>query len=204
MFHIEIRQRPNVARAFNLGEEELRERFLTPLAAGAPFEYAGHEWLGRKTKVTILEGRELTESELLLGRGWSNAGKYGTDVTERVVGSAAERARRRQVTERLGERIVGAIAAGPLELDTALGLTGDLLAGRPDAERLQATAEAVWELLHRHQAVLLADGTPVEPGRWQQLLLAWGTGAAADLGGTGGQATRSSISVARSDAVANR
>ena len=39
VFHVELRQRPNMARAFNLSEEEVIARFLKPLMAGRPLIY---------------------------------------------------------------------------------------------------------------------------------------------------------------------
>jgi hypothetical protein len=198
MFHVELRQRPNVARAFNLTEEDLRSRFLAPLFAGGPFEYAGHEWVGRQARVTVLEGRELAPNELLLGRGWSNAKKYGSDVTERVLGTSQSDAQGRETLQRVRERILGRIDAGPLELISALALVDDLLPGRPASERFSTTAQAAWELLHRGQAELLDEaGVRVERGRWQELLLGWATSSDA-------QATASSISLARSASDENR
>lgn len=198
MYHLELRQRPNVARAFNLSEDKLRAEFLAPLLGGKPFEYAGHEWDGRKARVTILEGPQLAPNQLLLGRGWSNAEKLGADVTERILAASWTEAKHREVVQRLSERILGRIAAGPLELGAAVGLVDDLLAGSPAGGNHAIIAQAVWELLHRGQAVLLdAGGTPVARDRWQELLLGWANR-------TGDQATTSSISLARSGSDANR
>jgi hypothetical protein len=198
MYHVELRQRPNVARAFNISEEKLQSEFLAPLFGGKPFEYAGHEWDGRQAHVTILEGPELAPNQLLLGRGWSNAEKLGADVTQRILAASRTDAARREVVQRASERILGRIAAGQLELDAVLALVDDLLAGRPASERYAAAAQAAWELLHRGQAVLLdATGMPVARDRWQELLLGW-------AGQTGDQATTSSISLARSASDANR
>ena len=198
MYHVELRQRPNVARAFNLSEDKLRSEFLAPLFGGKPFEYAGHEWDGRNAHVTILEGPQLAPNQLLLGRGWSNAEKLGVDVTQRILAESRTEAIRRELVRRSSERILGRIAAGPLELGDAPALVDDLLAGRPASDRYATAAQAAWELLHCGHAVLLdAAGTPVARERWQELLLGWASQ-------TGDQATTSSISLARSESDANR
>ena len=88
MFHIELRQRPHTARAFNLSEEELSRRFLAPLRAGQTLAYGDREWEPAKTKLTIYEGRELGPEEIGLGRGWQNVARSGTEVTERMLGTA--------------------------------------------------------------------------------------------------------------------
>jgi hypothetical protein len=192
VFHVEVKQASQVARAFNLTEQELQSRLLVPLAHGGELSFADRDWDPRELRVTILEGRRLAPNELMLGRNWTNAQKVGSDVTARVLADVHAQADRRALAQRVSERMLGRIAAGPLELDSAVVLVDDLLAGRPVSERLQVTAEAAWELLHRHQAALLdADGATIARERWQPVLLAW-----ADR--SGDQATTSSIRLARS------
>lgn len=198
MFHVELTQRPNVARAFNLSDESVQSQFVTPLLSGGIFEYAGHEWEAHKARLTIVEGRALAPNELLLGRGWTNARKVGTDVTARFVDQARVQAEQRDAVARLGERILGAVAAGPITLVNAAGLADDLLAGRADQARLAVTAQAAWELLHRGRATLLdGDGARIPREEWEATLLSW-------AGVAGAQATTSAISLARSESDANR
>jgi hypothetical protein len=198
MFHVELRQRPNVARTFNLTGEALRAQVVSKLRSGELFEYAGHEWDGRQAHVTILEGPQLAPHELLLGRGWSNAQKSGTDVTGKVLEHSQSDAGRRDAIDRLTERILGRISAQPLTLAAAVSLADDLLPGHRASERLAVAELAAWELLHRGRADLVdGSGTAIGPQEWEQLLLRWETWS-------GAQATASSISLARSASEENR
>jgi hypothetical protein len=198
MFHVELRQRPNVARAFNLTGEALREQLVSKLLAGQMFEYAGHEWDARQAHVTILEGPQLAPHELLLGRGWSNARKGGTDVTRQQLEHSQSDTGRRDAVDRLTERILGRISAQPLTLPQAVSLAGDLLSGHRASERLAVAELAAWELLHRRRAELVdGSGARIAPQDWEPILLRWETWS-------GAQATASSISLARSDSEENR
>jgi hypothetical protein len=182
VFHVEIRQRPHVARAFNLSERELRARFVDPLAAGKTLFYADREWEPRKTKLLIYEGPELTPEMIGMGRGWGNVSRSGTDVTDRMLhaghASALEPSRE-QLKDRLKERLVGRLGAGPLPPGDAVELTGDLLAGHRASERLALTELAIWELLHGQLAALQdASADPVAtvpPEGWEAALLRWDT-----------------------------
>ena len=53
MFHVELRQFPHVARAFNLSREQLFARILRPLAAGRPVELNDRRWSPEKAKLAI-------------------------------------------------------------------------------------------------------------------------------------------------------
>ena len=85
-FHVEIsrgfRQR---ARAFNLDEEKLRNTILDPWLSGRPIELGDKEWEPRDCKLIVLEGPELADTDLSMGRGWSNAEKTGENVTRRLI-----------------------------------------------------------------------------------------------------------------------
>jgi hypothetical protein len=198
MFHIELRQRPNVARSFNLTGEALRAEVVSKILAGEVFEYAGREWDGRRAHVTVLEGPQLASHELLLGRGWSNAQKSGTDVTRQLLEHSQSDAGRRDAIDRLSERILGRLSAEPLPLCAAVSLADDLLSGHRASERLAVAELAVWELLHRRRADLVeGSGARIVEARWESLLLRWETWSDA-------QATASSIRLARSDSEANR
>jgi hypothetical protein len=203
VFHLELRQRPHVAHAFNLPEQDVTVRVLSPLLAGRPFKYAEREWEPRKTKLTVLEGPELRLEEIGMGRGWANAQRSGTDVTERLIARAREQNARPPELDRLKQRIVGRIDAGPLPLQRVVLLTAELMPGRRASDRLALAEIAVWELLHERVVVLMAGGalgseTVAEPD-WQAHLLSWECWSAADA-----QATTSSIISARSASDANR
>lgn len=203
MLHVELRQRPHVARAFNLREPEVAARFLRPLLAGRPLTYADRDWDPKRTKLTVLEGPELGLEELGIGRGWANAQRSGTDVTERLLARARELTARPPELDRLKERIVGRIDAGPLPLTRVVVLTEELMPGHRASERLSVAELAVWELLHERVVELLArDAAAIEPVAepgWQAHLLSWESWSAADA-----QATTSAIILARSASDANR
>ena len=130
--------------------------------------------------MTVLEGPELRLDELGMGRGWPNAQRAGTDVTERLLGRAREQARRAPELERLKERIAGRIDAGPLSLNRVVVLTAELMPGRRASERLSIAETAVWEMLHERAVELLAGEDPqtgpVPESDWQAHLLSWSPG----------------------------
>lgn len=192
MFHIELRQRPHTARAFNLSEEELSRRFLAPLRAGQTLAYGDREWEPAKTKLTIYEGRELGPEEIGLGRGWQNVARSGTEVTERMLGTAPARAPRPPEVDRLKERILGRLTAGPQTLAEVVQMADELLPGARPSQRLSAAELTVWELLHGGTVCLRGAESPEQ---WERVLMRW---EAWD------QATTSSISLARSVSEANR
>jgi hypothetical protein len=108
-FHVEIssgfRER---ARAFNLDEAKLRRTVLDPWIRGRVISVGGKDWEPRDCKLIILEGPELAETDLSMGRGWSNAERTAKNVTRRLVDAA------------------GGLAAGPVvavlaENDSAAG-----------------------------------------------------------------------------------
>ncbi len=177
MFHVELRQRPNMARAFNLREEEVVARFLAPLMAGRPLIYEDREWDPRKVRLTVLEGPELSIGEIGLGRGWANAQRAGSDVTERLMGRSRTQAPRPEALDRLKERIAGRLDAGPLTLQRVVAMAGELMEGRRASERLALAEQAVWEMLHEHTTALHGEGGPAGPpisqSEWQAHLLRW-------------------------------
>jgi hypothetical protein len=85
-FHVEIssgfRQR---ARAFNLDEGELRSSILEPWIRGRPISLGDKDWEPRDCKLIVLEGPELADTDLSMGRGWSNAEKSGENVTRELI-----------------------------------------------------------------------------------------------------------------------
>jgi hypothetical protein len=88
-FHVEIssgfRQR---ARAFNLDEAQVRSDILDPWLRGRRIVLGDKDWEPRDCKLIILEGPELSDTDLSMGRGWSNAEKSSENVTRRLVDAA--------------------------------------------------------------------------------------------------------------------
>ena len=89
-FHVEIsrgfRQR---ARAFNLDEARLRTTVLQPWVGGRVIRLGEKDWEPRNSSLVILEGPELSDADLAMGRGWSNAERGSENVTRRLVEQAA-------------------------------------------------------------------------------------------------------------------
>jgi hypothetical protein len=170
VFHIQLRQFPNQARAFNLGREELDARILGPWTAGAAVEWDDRKWSPEKARLTVYEGPELKPEEIGMGRGWGNATRTGADVTERLLAEAARPSPRDEALAALKD----AIAAEPaLALNQIVPLVTEL--PRP-SERLAIAEQAVWELLHRGMVSLVEAGDAEVPrDRWQAVLLAWDT-----------------------------
>jgi hypothetical protein len=170
VYHLQLRMRPHLARAFNLSAEELTRRFLAPLVNGRELIYNDREWSPRKTTVTVYEGPELPVERMGMGRGWGNVQRSGTDVTERVLRDAREQTSRHPALDRLEERLAGRLSVGAIPIAEVVGLADDLMGGRL-SERLAVAELAVWEMLHHGRARLLEDDVVVAQERWQELLL---------------------------------
>jgi hypothetical protein len=130
VFHVELRQFPHVARAFNLSAEELEARILSGWRRGAHVELQDRRWDPGRAKLTVYEGRELEISEIGLGRGWANVTRTGSDVTDRVLEAS-------RPPERLDD-LAAALADGPLTLAEATKIAAEL--------GLQPE-QAIWQLL---------------------------------------------------------
>jgi hypothetical protein len=177
VFHVQLRQFPNVSREFNLSAEEVRARIVAPWLAGQMVRSGDRRWAPERAKLTIYEGPELRTDDIGMGRGWANVTKHGNDVTERMLGgqaqpAAAAAAELAQCKQRILERL----QSGPLELGDCVQIAGSMKLGTRVSERLALAEQAVWELLHRGSVALeLEDHDPGElgPGDWQRLLLDW-------------------------------
>ncbi len=161
MFHVELRRFPHQARAFNLSEDELRERFVARWVRGVPIALQDRSWSSDgKTRLTVYEAPELPAEDRGLGRGWSTVTREGTDVTARVLGELSPLSDlKRQLLE-----------AVPLSLGDVLALVGD--SGRV-SERVAIAEQAIWELLHAGRLEVEHDGLQVSPEEWEALLLRW-------------------------------
>jgi hypothetical protein len=123
-FHVEIssgfRQR---ARAFNLDEQALRETIIEPWLGDRIIELGDKRWQPRDCKLMVLEGPELADTDLSMGRGWSNAERSSTNVTRKLVEEEAPATAGGPVVAVLAESEAAAaeLAAllGRLELETA-------------------------------------------------------------------------------------
>ena len=171
MFHVELRQFPHQARAFNLTREELDARIVAPWLAGTPIELQDRRWTSEKAKLTIVEGAELRPDEIGLGRGWNNATKGGQDVTAKLLDEV--RHTQQAPVDELKEAIVAACAGSPIALAQVVAVAAAREPQRRPSELLGAAEQGVWELLHAGRLRLLRHGEEVPRERWQPVLLSW-------------------------------
>jgi hypothetical protein len=75
-----------------LSEEKLRRTVIEPWRQGLPVELGDQQWDPGDSALRILEGPELSQPELSLGRGWDNAERSAQDVTTRVLREVAAEA----------------------------------------------------------------------------------------------------------------
>jgi hypothetical protein len=80
-YHVEIRRSFQRARAFNLGEAELRAGVLDPWRSGRTVVLGDQRWEPGESRLTVLEGPRLDAPELAHGRGWQRAERASRDVT---------------------------------------------------------------------------------------------------------------------------
>jgi hypothetical protein len=147
MFHVELRQFPHVARAFNLTGEQLFSRILRPLAEGRPVQMNDRRWAPEKTKIAVYDAPELGVEEMGMGRGWGNVTKDGENVTERLLAEARQEAESPPALDALKEEIVARAADRPVGFETLLAIAGELAVDADANQRVGLAARAVWELL---------------------------------------------------------
>jgi hypothetical protein len=162
MFHLELRQFPHSARAFNLTREQL-DQILRPLAAGRSVEMNERRWNPEKTKIAVYEGPELPVEEMGMGRGWGNVTKDGEDVTDRVLGEARSEAESPPALAVLKHAIVARAAEQPVGFEQLLDLVVDLAADADANQRVELAARAVWELLRDGRLRLAPAGETAQP-----------------------------------------
>jgi hypothetical protein len=88
VFHVELRQFPHNFCRFNMSEQELRTAVLDAWARKEWLEFGERRWDPNQASLTVLEGPRLSMQELSMGRGWRNAQRAGSDVTERLLEAA--------------------------------------------------------------------------------------------------------------------
>jgi hypothetical protein len=169
VFHVELRQFPHQARAFNLSRDELDARILAPWAAGEAVALDERRWSPERARLTIYEGPYLASDQLGMGRGWQNVTRDGEDVTARLMAEVVQPA---PVTE-LKREVLDRCAYGPVQLGRLVELTGERYPQSRVSERLALCEQAVWELLHEGRATLTRAGTQVSPKEWESVLLRW-------------------------------
>lgn len=178
VYHLELRQFPHVARAFNLTVEEVQARFVAPWLAGAMIEHDDRRWAPERCRLRILHGPPLRPDELGMGRGWATASRTCDDVTEALLARARRGAGGRPELELLKEAIEE-VATAEISFPDVMALAGAGHPGRRASEQLALAEQAVWEMLHQQRLVMVCRGEPVRRERWQELVLSWATWAGA-------------------------
>jgi hypothetical protein len=172
VFHVEFRQFPNVARAFNLSRQELMTRIVAPWVSGASVHWNERSWNPEKARIVIYEGPALAPAEIGLGRGWANASRGGTEVTQRVL----DEARVPPALESFKSEVSQLAATEPVPLSALVPLAAERHPQARASEQLGLAEDAVWQLLHEQRVILRRHGEPPLPQEeWSALLLRWDT-----------------------------
>jgi hypothetical protein len=174
MYHLELRQFPHVARIFNLERAELETRFVRPWLAGTVIDYDDRRWAPDKTRLKVLEGPRLRPDELGLGRGWANAGRNATDVTDAILAEARRGAEARPEVEALKAAITE-VAGSPIAFQDTVALAAAAHPAWRASEQLALAEQAVWEMLHQGRLAMTAGGAAIPRERWQPVVLSWET-----------------------------
>jgi hypothetical protein len=174
MFHLELRQFPHVARAFNLTREELDARFARPWVSGTVVEHEDRRWAPERARLIVFEGPELRADEIGMGRGWATVGKTGKEVTETVLAEAQRGAEGRSTLETFKAELLVA-ARTPITCGEVVALVTREYPAWRASEQLALAEQAVWELLHQGGLTLSGLDGPIERERWQPVLLSWAT-----------------------------
>ena len=90
MFHVEIRERRGLRRAweFNLSRDRLEAEVLAPWQAGERLSFGDQKWETEEAEIRVLEGPALDPADLAYGQGPNAAERTATEVTDRALGEA--------------------------------------------------------------------------------------------------------------------
>ncbi len=174
VFHVELRQFPHVARAFNLSAEELHAHVISPWssrAAARARRISAGTRAGPSSRST--RRRELAAEDLGMGRGWGTVTREGEDVTEQLLSAAQTQAEAPAELAEVKTRILAAAADRPIPLTQLIDLVGDVT--WRVSERLRVAEQAVWELLHEERLALVENSAVLTRDRWQPVILSWGS-----------------------------
>jgi hypothetical protein len=172
VFHVELRQFPHQARAFNLSREELETRILGLWKSRHSIELDERYWSPERARLTIYEGPRLETDQLGMGRGWGNVTRDGEDVTQRLL-AVAEEVQPTAPAAELKRQVLDRCAYGPMQLRSLVELTGERYPHARLSERIALCEQAVWELLHEGELQLVRAGAATSRDDWQEVLLSW-------------------------------
>ncbi|HEX8752193.1 MAG TPA: hypothetical protein VF731_02145, partial [Solirubrobacterales bacterium] len=88
MFHVEISAGYRHARVFNLSREDVMAKVVQPWLENRIIEAGEREWEPSESKLRVLEGPRMENSDLSFGQGWANAERSCEDVTRAIVEAA--------------------------------------------------------------------------------------------------------------------
>ena len=157
MFHVELRQFPHVARAFNLTREDLDARITRRWVRGEMVELDDRRWAPERAKLVIYEGRALAIEEIGLGRGWANVTRGGEQVTDRVLDEVRQAIESPPALQALKDELAASCAQATVGMDRVLELAAQLDPDGSDSERLALASRAVTELLSEGRVKLSAS-----------------------------------------------
>ncbi|HTZ85358.1 MAG TPA: hypothetical protein VMB05_01705 [Solirubrobacteraceae bacterium] len=163
MYHLELRKFPHTVCRFNQSERDVLAIVL-PWVKDEWIEQGERKWNPQDASITVLEGPELSMSELAMGRGWRNAERRSQDVTSRVLEAA------REVAARQSREAQGTSA--PTPTGTGPGVEADL----PP----QGTQDLLADSLGLELLALLDDGVLAPARVWEVARIRLESGSAAD------------------------
>jgi hypothetical protein len=134
VYHLELRQFPHNLCRFNLTEGQLRA-VVEPWVREQVLELGERKWNPQQARLTIIEGPQLENQQLSMGRGWRAAEREGEEVTERIL-TAAKAAVQRASAQPAAQ------AAAPTD-PLALGVQLAALLGADPARLLAAWREVL-------------------------------------------------------------
>jgi hypothetical protein len=180
LYHFELRKFPHTVSRFNQSEQQMLA-LAVPWTRTEWVDVGERKWNVNDTKLTVLEGPELSLQEMSMNRGWRNARRRSEDVTDRVLaaaraaglashpqsplqassrspavsGSPVTRGGDPQLlADSFALEILGALDAGPVALERIWRLAHGRIPDRPPAEALALAEQAVRSLLARRLVVL--------------------------------------------------
>ena len=180
MFHVELRQFPSLARAFNLTREELDRRLVISWVSGQPVELNERRWSPVKARLTIYEAPQLRPDEIGVGRGWPNVARAGEDVTARVLADARAAGSADGAVEQFKHDVAELAMAGELALHDVLGLATERHPSWRLSDRLALAERAVWELLHERRVMIMRGYEAIRAEQWEPVLLSSSTWSGSD------------------------
>jgi hypothetical protein len=169
VFHVQLRQFPNAARAFNLSRDELEERFAQPWRAGRSVEFDDRRWEPGKARIAVFQGRSLAPEEIGMGRGWANAARTGREVTEEILAEPS-------AVDRFKTELPARATLADL-----IKLAAERYPGARVSERVALVEQVAWELLHSGHGRLLRGDRVLDRDEWAGVLLSWKAWSDPDL-----------------------